>query len=217
MVRMNKQIFCNATPTEIIIGKWLDEHTGLKESITVATKILPPFSTNNIEKSVNESLKRLKTETIDLLYLHRWDTSLDNTDSLHALNNLILTGKIKSLGASNFTTEQLSNTLQQQIENNFITFQFVQNNHNLAVSDIGIEFKKICTQYNIPMISYSPLGAGFLTGKHLDGVQTGSRFDLIPGHQDVYFNEVAYTRLARLQQVSVRTSYTPSHLALAWA
>ena len=58
------------------------------------------------------------------------------------------------LGASNFTTEQLLNTLHQQSKNKFTAFQFVQNNNNLAISDVGIEFKKLCALYNIKIVIY---------------------------------------------------------------
>ena len=66
-------------------------------------------------------------------------------------------------------------------------------------------------------MTYSPLGAGFLTGKHQHGVQPGSRFDLVPGHQDVYFHDEAYRRLARLESVAPAPDTRQAHLALAWA
>ncbi|MEJ7829461.1 MAG: aldo/keto reductase [Segetibacter sp.] len=203
--------------SETIIGKWLHERSEEKKAVVVATKILPPFNAENIVRLVNESLQRLKIETIDLLYLHRWDVTLEFPGSLQAINDLVTAGKVQTLGSSNFTTKQLSNSLKHQNENNFTQFQFVQNNHNLAVSDLSAEFKQLCNEHNINIITYSPLGAGFLTGKHEKGVQAGSRFDLMPGHQQVYFNEHAYKRLARLQQVAAQTGNTASHLALAWA
>lgn len=203
--------------SETIVGKWLSKHSSKKACTVVATKILPPYDAANIEKSVNESLTRLRTDSIDLLYLHRWDYTLERSGALEALNKLITSGKIQALGASNFTTEQLSNILSQQIKNDLKPFQFIQNNHNLAVSDVSFEFKQICLQHNIDIVTYSPLGAGFLTGKHTSGVQSGTRFDLLPGHQDVYFNERAYARLEKLQEVALSTGHTAAHLALSWA
>ena len=67
------------------------------------------------------------------------------------------------------------------------------------------------------MITYSPLGAGFLTGKHLQGVAPGRRFEVIPGHQSVYFNELAQQRLQKLMSVSAKWNYSSAELALAWA
>ncbi|MDQ6610782.1 MAG: aldo/keto reductase [Bacteroidota bacterium] len=203
--------------SESIVGKWVSKHCDLKNEIIIATKILPPYDAQTIERSVDESLKRLRLETIDLLYLHRWDSNIETSGSLYALNNLIVKGKIKSHGASNFTTEQLVNTLRKQKENKLATFQFVQNNNNLAVSDLGTEFKKVCVAHNIKIVTYSPLGAGFLTGKYQGIVQADTRFDLIPGHQDVYFNDESFSKLKNLQKIAERTGYTTSHLAIAWA
>jgi aryl-alcohol dehydrogenase-like predicted oxidoreductase len=67
------------------------------------------------------------------------------------------------------------------------------------------------------IITYSPLGAGFLTGKHLNGVQKNSRFDIMPAHQDVYSGKKAQRRLNKLMQVAKATGHTPALLAMAWA
>jgi aryl-alcohol dehydrogenase-like predicted oxidoreductase len=69
----------------------------------------------------------------------------------------------------------------------------------------------------VAIVTYSPLGAGYLTGKHRGGVQPGSRFDVAPGHRDVYFNPTCERRLEKLAEVSARTGQPMAHLALAWA
>jgi aryl-alcohol dehydrogenase-like predicted oxidoreductase len=183
--------------SEMIIGKWLASRK--PEGITVATKILPPYDRIDI----TGSLKRLGVEQIDLLYLHHWHETALQLDS--ALDGLA----VKQLGASNFTLEQLR-ALGPRI-------RVVQNNHNLAVSDVSDEFRDYCAAKDISIVTYSPLGAGFLTSKHRNGVQTGSRFEIIPGHQQVYFHESAYQRLAKLEDVAKRTGHSQEHLALAWA
>ncbi|HBJ84764.1 MAG TPA: hypothetical protein DDZ88_13015, partial [Verrucomicrobiales bacterium] len=161
--------------SETILGKWLASRK--PEGITVATKILPPY--DRIE--ITPSLKRLGVEQLDLLYLHQWHETALQLDS--ALDERV----VKQLGASNFTLEQLQAVVPR--------FSFVQNNHNLAVSDVSDEFRAYCTANGISIVTYSPLGAGFLTGKHQSGVQAGSRFAIIPGHQQVYFHDSAYQRL----------------------
>jgi len=113
--------------------------------------------------------------------------------------------------------DKLAHSLRRQKAKGFTPFSFVQNNHNLAVSDLTPEFRQICMDHAISIVTYSPLGAGFLTGKHQQGVEAGSRFALVPGHQDVYFHEASYKRLKRLQEVAARTGHAPAHLALAWA
>jgi aryl-alcohol dehydrogenase-like predicted oxidoreductase len=183
--------------SETILGKWLASRK--PEGITVATKILPPYDRIDI----TPSLKRLGVEEIDLLYLHQWhETTLQADATLEGL-------PVKRFGASNFTLEQLRAAGPR--------FRVVQNNHNLAVSDVNDEFRTYCTANGISIVTYSPLGAGFLTGKHQNGVQAGSRFEIIPGHQQVYFHDTAYQRLARLETVAKRSGHSQAHLALAWA
>jgi len=126
-------------------------------------------------------------------------------------------GKVHMPGVSNFSEEQLGQAIRLQKTYHAGPFCFAQNNHNLAVSDLNQGFRQICAEHAIDIITYSPLGAGFLTGKHQSGVLPGSRFDLVQGHQAIYFNEAAYRRLERLKAVAVRTGYAPAHLALAWA
>jgi aryl-alcohol dehydrogenase-like predicted oxidoreductase len=183
--------------SETILGKWLASRK--PQGITVATKILPPY--NRID--ITGSMKRLGVEQIDLLYLHQWHETALQLDS--ALDGLA----VKQLGASNFTLEQLRAAGPR--------IRVVQNNHNLAVSDVSDEFRDHCPAKDISIVTYSPLGAGFLTSKHRNGVQTGSRFEIIPGHQQVYFHESAYQRLAKLEDVAKRTGHSQAHLALAWA
>jgi len=203
--------------SETIVGDWVSSRRHAAGSIIVATKILPPFDTETIVKSVNGSLKRLRTNTIDVLFLHRWDPTFETPASFAALDQLLRNGKVRMPGASNFTSHQLRNTIYQQQQEGFQPFRYVQNNHNLAISDIDNDFRDICVKHEIEIVTYSPLGAGFLTGKHQQGVIGGSRFDLLPAHQNIYFQESAQRSLAKLQEVAVRIGCTPLHLALAWA
>lgn len=183
--------------SEKILGKWLASRK--PEGITIATKILPPYDRIDI----TDSLRRLGVEQIDLLYLHQWhDTALQLDSSLDGL-------AVKQLGASNFTLEQLQAAGPR--------IRVVQNNHNLAVSDVTDSLRDYCAANEIAIVTYSPLGAGFLTSKHQNGVQAGSRFEIIPGHQQVYFHESAYQRLAKLEAIAKRTGHSQAHLALAWA
>jgi len=203
--------------SESIIGRWMASRRPATGSMTVATKILPPYQPARIAEAVGASLRRLGLATIDLLYLHRWDATAESPDVLAALDALMQTGKVRALGASNYNLPQLKTALALQERHGLARFSVVQNNHNLAVRDVSAELREFCTAWKVAIVTYSPLGAGFLTGKHRHGVQPGSRFDLVPGHQDVYFHEQAYRRLARLESVAARTGHSQAHLALAWA
>lgn len=187
--------------SETILGKWIASRK--PANVTVATKILPPYDRIDI----TESMRRLRIEQIDLLYLHRWHETASH--SAAELQALLRSGRVKALGVSNFSAPQL-----RAFD---LPVSAVQNNHNLAVSDVTDSLREHCAAHDMAIVTYSPLGAGFLTGKHRNGVQAGSRFEIIPGHQQVYFHEVANQRLARLEAVAKRSGYSQAHLALAWA
>lgn len=207
----------SAGASEQIVGAWLAEHRHSCETITTATKIRPPYTPREIEKAVSASAHRLGVETIDLLYLHKWDPAVETPATLSALDRLVRTGRVRALGASNFTGSQLGAALALQSSLGLHRFRFVQNNHNLAVRDIDDAMLALCRTYDTAVVTYSPLGAGFLTGKHRTGVQPGSRFAIVPGHQDIYFQPLAEGRLGRLAELSARTGQPMAHLALMWA
>lgn len=203
--------------SERIIGRWIASRRPAAGSITVATKILPPYDPEHIEVAVGESLQRLGVAMIDLLYLHRWDAGAESAEALAALDALVRKGKVGALGVSNYSEHQLETALALQQQHGLARFNVVQNIHNLAVSTVSAEFRAFCAARQIAIVTYSPLGAGFLTGKHQRGVQPGSRFDIVPGHQDVYFHDKSWRRLARLESAAARTGHSQARLALAWA
>ena len=114
-------------------------------------------------------------------------------------------------------SRSLRQTLALQSRLGLTPFRVLQNNNNLAVREFDPELRALCAAEGVAVVTYSPLGGGYLTGKHRNGVQPGSRFDVSPGHQNVYFNPVSERRLARLAEVSARTGHPMAHLALAWA
>lgn len=204
--------------SETIIGKWLRANPAASEAVFVATKILPPYEPGLLSASVDRCRYRLGRDTLDLLYLHRWDHSLQTPEALKALQRLVSEGKIRWLGASNFSSAQLAAVRARQEKEGWDAFRYVQQNHNLAVSDLDGQMISLCLRQGIRIVTYSPLAAGFLTGKYRQGiVGEGSRFDIIRGHRDIYFNAPAQARLEKLLHVSAGTGHSPVHLALAWA
>ena len=206
-----------AGESERIVGAWLASRRPPAGTLMVATKIYPPFTPDAIDTAVAASARRLGVETIDLLYLHKWDADAETPAALTALDRLRQTGRVRALGVSNFTTVQLRAVLALQAELGLPLFRVLQNNNNLAVRDVDAPMRDLCVARGMAIVTYSPLGAGFLTGKHRGGVQPGSRFDVAPGHQGVYFNPVCERRLERLAQLSARSGLAMPHLALAWA
>lgn len=203
--------------SETIIGDWLKSRRPEDDQIIVATKIAAPYAYDRITELVDQSLKRLNVDRIDLLYLHSWDDSILTGDALFTLDEIVKEGKVHKVGASNFSEDQLRDSIAIQKYNGLAHFQYVQNNHNLAVSDLTNEIKDMCIESHIDMVTYSPLGAGFLTGKYASNIVAGSRFEIIPEHQNVYFNEQAFLKLEMLREISESTGYSMEHLALVWA
>jgi aryl-alcohol dehydrogenase-like predicted oxidoreductase len=189
----------------------------VRNQLALATKILPPYSPATIEEAVAGSLQRLGTGFVDLLYLHRWDETAADAAVLRSLDALVKSGRVRALGASNFTVPQLSRILDLQADLGAAPMRALQNIHNLAVRSIDDSTRQLCARHRIAVVGYSPLGAGFLTGKHDQGVQPGSRFDIIPGHQNVYFNDLARKRLSRLREIAASSGLPMTQLALAWA
>ncbi len=207
----------SAGASERIVGAWLASRRPKPGTLSVATKIYPPFTPEAIDPAVAASASRLGVEIIDLLYLHKWDATAETPAALIALDGLLRSGRVRALGVSNFTADQLRPVLAQQARLGLTSFRVLQNNNNLAVRDVDGPLVELCAAHGMAIVTYSPLGGGFLTGKHRNGVQPGSRFDVAPGHQGVYFNPTCERRLARLEEVSKRAGQPMAHLALAWA
>ena len=207
----------SAGASEKFVGAWLAAHRPKPGSLIVATKIYPPYTPEAMSAAVTASAARLGVDVIDVLYLHKWDAAAETPATLAALDQLVRTGRVRALGASNFTTAQLRTALALQTRLGLSPFRILQNNNNLAVREVDGPMRELCAAHGVAIVTYSPLGGGFLTGKHRGGVQPGSRFDVAPGHQPIYFTPVCEARLNRLAEVAARTGLSMPHLGLAWA
>lgn len=203
--------------SESIIGSWLASRQPAHSQVLVATKASPPYSPKSIIQSIEESLNRLGKDRLDIFYLHSWDDSAKNVEVLKTLDQCVKQGKADALGASNFSADQLEEVIQLQQLYGLISFKYIQNNHNLAVSDLTTKLIDICNENQIEIVTYSPLGAGFLTGKYTNGVPDDSRFSVVPGHQDIYFTDQALKKCEWLRKVALLTNYSMGHLAMSWA
>jgi aryl-alcohol dehydrogenase-like predicted oxidoreductase len=203
--------------SERIIGQWLAARGAFTGRPALATKLFPPYTAATIESGTDASMQRLGVQTLDLLYLHKWDAAVESITVLSALDELVRTGRVRSIGVSNFSCRQLQDLILLQKRLGVVPIKVLQNNHNLAVRECGPPIRDFCSSEGITIISYSPLGAGYLTGKHIGGVQPGSRFDVMPGHQAIYLQPDSEARLRRLADLSARCGRSMSHLALVWA
>lgn len=207
----------SAGKAEEIVGVWLRTRPRVRPDITLATKLLPPYTRDAIDRGVQDSLRRLGVQRIDVLYLHRWDATAESAECREALDGWVRRGAVRSLGVSNTPLGTLQAALSAQTAAGLARFSWLQNNQNYAVRDAPLSVRHACTEAGVAVVTFSPLGAGFLTGKHADGVVAGSRFAVAPAHGPIYFTPTGEARLATLLATAARHGLTPTQLALAWA
>lgn len=206
----------SAGAAERIVGAWLAARQLEPGAVFLATKIYPPFTAAAMTAAFEASLARLGLGSVDLLYLHKWDAAAATPEAVRTLDAFVRSGRARAIGASNFTAEQLAATWRLQREIGATRFTFLQNNHNLAVREADAAVRAFCAQHAIQVVTYSPLGAGFLSGKHRDQVQPGTRFDVSPGHREIYFTELGWSRLDALERLARRLAVPQTLLAQAW-
>ena len=204
--------------SEEIVGAWLVQR-GARDKIVLTTKVRPPLGGSRVLESAEASLRRLRTDAVDLFLLHSWDASAPLDETLGALDTLVRQGKAHAVGCSNVAAWQLCKALRRQDVRGWAHMEAVQLNYNLIVRDIESELLPLCADQQIGVITYSPLGGGFLTGKYSrrGEVPTGARLDVVPGMQPIYLHEAGFRILAGLEGKAAELGTTPTLLALAWA
>ncbi len=203
--------------SESVLGDWMASG-GVRDQIVLATKVTGTLTRERIISSADASLKRLRTDRIDLFQTHIWDKRTPMEEILSALTQLVDQGKVRHIGCSNYSSDQLSAALALSTDTGLCRMAVVQPPYNLVQRDIEADLLPLCSSESIGVISYSPLAAGFLTGKYRRGlaVPKGSRFDVIPGHQHIYFTERGYQILEQLDEDSRKTGLSHVQLALSW-
>lgn len=207
--------------SEIILGNWMKSR-GNRNRVVVATKVgmeLGPdkkgLARSYIFQAVESSLKRLQTDYIDLYQSHRDDTETPLEESLGAYAELISQGKVRAIGASNYTGERLSEALAISKAHGYPRYETLQPLYNLYDrSDFESGLESVCIDNNIGVIPYFSLASGFLTGKYR------SENDLTKSQRGQgnrkYLNERGFKILAALDAVSEGLNASPAQVALAW-
>jgi len=203
--------------SEEVVGAWIKAR-GRRNEIVLATKLIPPLTKGRVPLAVEASLRRLQTDVIDLYQIHAFDQNTALDETMEALGKLVTAGKVRYLGCSNFAAWQLCKALWRADVHGLPRLESVQPNYNLAVRDIEAELLPLCADQQIGVISYSPLGAGFLTGKYSKRwtAPQGTRFDIIPDHWEIYESVTSMQRMENLRAQAQATGTSMIHLALAW-
>jgi 1-deoxyxylulose-5-phosphate synthase len=204
--------------SETIVGRWLADR-GCRDRVLVQTKLLPPLNGQHVAESLEASLRRLQTDYLDLLLFHAADPQTPIAESLEAIGNAIRAGKVRFAGCSNFSADQLRTAIDAAEVRALPRLDATQFNYNLAVRDAEDALFPLCHERGVGVQTYSPLGAGFLTGKYdpaAPDLPAGSRFDVLPGHRDVYFHADKFKVARRLREFALRTGVPLPQLAVAW-
>lgn len=203
--------------SETVIGRWLTARKA-RDKIVLATKVTPPLDKARVLAAAEESLRRLQVDVVDLYQFHAFDKNTPVEETLAALDQLVEHGKVRYVGCSNFAAWQICKALWKADVNDWPPLVSVQPNYSLAVRNIEAELLPFCADQQIGVISYSPLGAGFLTGKYTRSKDApkGTRFDIMPGHWNIYDNELAFQRMEKLRSLAASSGRTMVDLALAW-
>ena len=208
----------SAGTSETVLGQWLSRSSN-RQKVVLGTKIVPPLGRERILQVAEDSLRRLQTDVIDLYQLHAFDANTPLEETMDALNTLVQQGKVRYLGCSNFDAWQICKALWIADVNDLAPMVSVQPNYSLAIRDIEAELLPFCADQNIGVTSYSPLGAGFLTGKYTKTwtAPKGTRFDVMPDHWDIYENDTSMRRMEGLRDIAAETGISMVQIALAWA
>ena len=206
-----------AGASEQVVGNWLQSR-GCRDQIVLATKVNGILNREHVLRSAEESLRRLQTDCIDLYQLHSWDETTPLEETLEVLQELVHSGKVRYIGCSNFSAWQLAKGALWSAEGGHSRFESIQPPYNLVQREIEADLLPLCEDQQIGVLSYSPLGAGFLTGKYTRNgeVPAGSRFDVIPGHQPIYFTDRGFQVVEELSQMAEETEMSMIQLALSW-
>jgi aryl-alcohol dehydrogenase-like predicted oxidoreductase len=208
--------------SEAIIGKW-QKTTGKRSKVLIATKVgmeLGPdkkgLSKAYIKRAADDSLTRLHTDYIDLYQSHTDDKDTPLQETLEAYQELIEQGKVRAIGASNYSGERLEEALRVSKEHGLPRYECLQPCYNLYErEEYERDLEPVCKANGLGVIPYFPLASGFLTGKY----RSESDLSKSPrgGGIKKYLNDRGFRILEALDEVAKRYDANPARIALAWA
>jgi len=210
--------------SEGILGRWMAAR-GNRDQIIIATKVgqrmgqgetREGLSRQHIINSVESSLRRLQTDYIDLYQAHIDDQNTPLEETLSTFTELVQQGKVRHLGASNYSASRLKEALEVSEQHGYARYICLQPPYNLANRSVyEPELEPFCATHGLGVIPYSALASGFLSGKY----QSGQNAPATPRAGSVrqrYMNEHGFHVLAQVEQVAREMKATPSQVALAW-
>ncbi len=212
--------------SEEMIGRWVKAR-GRRRDVIIATKVRGPMwagpngqglSRFHILQAVEDSLRRLQTDYIDLYQTHYPDDETPLEETLSALDALVKAGKVRYLGASNYPAWLLTKSLWVSDVHQFARFDSLQPHHSLLHRrEFEHEHAALCLDQGIGVIPYSPLAAGFLTGKYTRANREPDSVRASAGLiKQLVNDETAYAVMDEVNRIAADHSVPPAHVALAW-
>ena len=213
--------------TEEIVGRWL---AGRRHDVVVATKCFGAMSQRpwdrglsrkHIMDAIEGSLRRLRTDYVDLYQLHHPDPETPMDETLRALDDVVRAGKARYVGCSNYAAYQVARALGRSEVLGVCRFDAVQPRYNLLFRQIERELLPLCAEEGIGVIPYNPIAGGLLSGKHRreDGPTAGTRFTLGSAagrYQDRYWHEREFATVEALRPLAREAGMSLTSLAVAW-
>ena len=213
--------------TEEILGRWL---AGRRHDFVLATKCAGVMgarpwdrglSRKHILDAIDASLRRLRTDYVDLYQLHSPDRETPIDETLRALDDVVRAGKARYVGCSNYLAYQVARAIGRSEAQGLVRFDSVQPRYNLLFRQIERELLPLCREEGIGVIPYNPLAGGFLTGKHKReaGPTPGTRFTLGSAagrYQDRYWHEREFDTVEALRPLAAEAGMSLTRLAVAW-
>ncbi len=212
--------------SERVVGKWMKERN-TREQTVLATKFRFTMgkaqnssggSRLHILRAVEDSLRRLQTDRIDLYQIHMQDLDTPEEETLRALDDLVTQGKIVYLGASNYAAYRLVDSLWTSRDQKRAKFVTLQALYNLISRELELELLPACAQHGLGILPWSPLSGGFLSGKFRKGqaAPEGSRLSKWNSALERFGTDKNYAIVETLIDAAKRLDATPAQLALAW-
>ena len=211
--------------SEAILGEWMSSR-GNREHVIIATKVGSKMGTapnaqglsrGYIIEEVEASLKRLQTDYIDLYLSHRDDSNTPLEETLAAFDMLLQQGKVRAIGASNYSADRLRDALRVSEQHHFARYECLQPPYSLVNrASYERELEPLCLEQGLGVMTYSSLASGFLSGKYRSDRDLPST-PRAKGIQQRYMNEHGFRVLAQLDQVAQAHHTTNTQVALAWA
>jgi aryl-alcohol dehydrogenase-like predicted oxidoreductase len=204
--------------SETIIGEWMAER-GNRDAMVIATKVgslpsRPGLSAANIAAAAEDSLRRLRTDRIDLYYAHKDDPDTAQEETLDAFDGLVRAGKVRALGASNFSAERLRSALEISARDGLASYVALQPHYNLLErTEFETSLAPLLASEGLACLPYYGLAKGFLTGKYRPGSDVES---VRAEGARAYLDDRGLRVLAVLDEIAAGHEVPVAAVALAW-